>query len=82
MVRTFRSGAALLCGLLVAATAHAQLPGTFNGAPTLPLKTHTTPYPLAQANEALADLRVGQLFEHPAGHHPNGWAPVLLPVPR
>ncbi len=30
-------------------------------APTLPLKMHTTRYPLAQANEALADLREGRL---------------------
>lgn len=30
-------------------------------APTLPLQMHTTPYPLAQANEALADLREGRL---------------------
>lgn len=30
-------------------------------APTLPLKMHATPYPLAQANEALADLREGRL---------------------
>jgi hypothetical protein len=37
--------------------------------------------PLGRDIEALADLRVGQLFEHPAGHHPNGWAPLLLPVP-
>ena len=37
--------------------------------------------PLGRDIEALADLRVGQLFEHPAGHHPNEWAPLLLPVP-
>jgi len=37
--------------------------------------------PLGRDIEALADLRVGQLFEHPASHHPNGWAPLLLPVP-
>ncbi len=30
-------------------------------APTLPLKMHVTRYPLAQANEALADLREGRL---------------------
>ncbi|WP_442756932.1 zinc-dependent alcohol dehydrogenase family protein [Methylocystis sp. JAN1] len=30
-------------------------------APTLPLKMHATPYPLAQANEALSDLREGRL---------------------
>ncbi len=30
-------------------------------APTLPLKMHATRYPLAQANEALADLREGRL---------------------
>jgi propanol-preferring alcohol dehydrogenase len=30
-------------------------------APTLPLKMHSVPYPLAQANEALADLRDGRL---------------------
>jgi hypothetical protein len=30
--------------------------------------------------EALPNLRVGELFEHPAGHT-NGWAPLLLPVP-
>jgi propanol-preferring alcohol dehydrogenase len=30
-------------------------------APTLPLKMHATPYPLARANEALADLREGRL---------------------
>jgi propanol-preferring alcohol dehydrogenase len=30
-------------------------------APTLPLKMHTTPYPLAQANKALADLRAGRV---------------------
>lgn len=30
-------------------------------APTLPLKMHTTPYPLARANEALSDLRDGRL---------------------
>lgn len=30
-------------------------------APTLPLKMHAAPYPLAQANEALADLRDGRL---------------------
>ena len=30
-------------------------------APTLPLQMHTTPFPLAQANEALADLREGRL---------------------
>ena len=30
-------------------------------APTLPLKMHATSYPLAQANEALADLRAGRV---------------------
>ncbi|QGM99511.1 zinc-dependent alcohol dehydrogenase family protein [Methylocystis parvus] len=30
-------------------------------APTLPLNMHATPYPLAQANEALSDLRDGRL---------------------
>ena len=30
-------------------------------ASTLPLKMHTTPYPLARANEALADLRDGRV---------------------
>jgi len=30
-------------------------------APTLPLKMHATPYPLTQANEALADLRAGHV---------------------
>ncbi|MDJ0450113.1 zinc-dependent alcohol dehydrogenase family protein [Methylocystis sp. JR02] len=30
-------------------------------APTLPLKLHATPYPLAQANDALSDLRDGRL---------------------
>ncbi|MEF3366460.1 zinc-dependent alcohol dehydrogenase family protein [Methylocystis sp. 9N] len=30
-------------------------------APTLPLKMHAAPYPLALANEALADLRAGRL---------------------
>lgn len=30
-------------------------------APTLPLKLHAAPYPLAQANEALSDLRDGRL---------------------
>jgi len=25
--------------------------------------------------EALANLNVGELFEHPASHHPSGWAP-------
>nr|WP_330083468.1 zinc-dependent alcohol dehydrogenase family protein [Methylocystis iwaonis] len=30
-------------------------------APTLPLKLHATPYPLAQANDALSDLREGRL---------------------
>lgn len=30
-------------------------------APTLPLKMHATPYPLAEANAALADLREGRL---------------------
>ncbi len=30
-------------------------------APTLPLKMHAVPYPLAQANEALSDLREGRL---------------------
>jgi propanol-preferring alcohol dehydrogenase len=30
-------------------------------APSLPLKMHATPYPLAQANEALSDLRDGRL---------------------
>ena len=30
-------------------------------APTLPLKMHATPYPLADANDALADLREGRL---------------------
>jgi hypothetical protein len=31
--------------------------------------------------EVLADLRIGELFEHPAGHHPDGRAPLLLLVP-
>jgi propanol-preferring alcohol dehydrogenase len=30
-------------------------------APTLPLRMHATPYPLAKANEALSDLREGRL---------------------
>jgi propanol-preferring alcohol dehydrogenase len=30
-------------------------------APTLPLKMHATSYPLAQANEALVDLRAGRV---------------------
>ncbi|MCX7899548.1 MAG: alcohol dehydrogenase, partial [Methylocystis sp.] len=30
-------------------------------APTLPLRMHVTPYALARANEALADLRGGRL---------------------
>jgi hypothetical protein len=25
--------------------------------------------------EAVANLHVGELFEHPASHHPSGWAP-------
>jgi propanol-preferring alcohol dehydrogenase len=29
-------------------------------APKVPIKTHTIPYPLSQANQALADLRVGR----------------------
>ena len=28
---------------------------------TIPIKTHVTRYPLAQANQALADLRAGRL---------------------
>jgi len=27
----------------------------------VPIETHVTPYPLAQANQALADLRAGRL---------------------
>lgn len=30
-------------------------------APTIPVRTHTVPYPLAEANAALADLRAGRL---------------------
>src|SRR5262249_10958320 len=32
--------------------------------------------------EPLANLRIGELFEHPAGHHPNGWAPLVGSGPR
>src|SRR5207244_13340070 len=28
--------------------------------------------------EALANLNVGELFEHPASHHPSGWAPYFV----
>ena len=31
--------------------------------------------------EAGANLHVGELFEHPASHHPSGWAPYFLIMP-
>ena len=31
--------------------------------------------PLGRDVEALANLYVGELFEHPAGPHPSGWVP-------
>src|SRR5215470_3880585 len=31
--------------------------------------------------EAVANLRVGELFEHPASHRPSGWAPYFVAMP-
>jgi hypothetical protein len=33
--------------------------------------------PLGRDAEAVANLHVGELFEHPASHHPSGWGPLL-----
>src|SRR5262245_46877817 len=38
--------------------------------------------PLGRDVEALGNLHVGELFEHPAGHHPSGWAPSFVVMPR
>jgi hypothetical protein len=31
--------------------------------------------------KALANLHVSELFEHPASHHPSGWAPSFMVMP-
>src|SRR4029077_8904105 len=38
--------------------------------------------PLRRDAEALGNLHIGELFEHPASPHPSGWAPSFVVLPR
>jgi len=40
-----------------------------------------SPRSLGRDVEALANLHVGELFEHPASPHPSGWVPLVMVMP-